>query len=61
MKGYVANKGGRWYAVVYEGLDPVTGRERVAGIRPALSAPTRRSWRRGSPRSAMVGTTRLAR
>lgn len=28
MKGYVANKGGRWYAVIYEGLDPVTGRER---------------------------------
>ena len=28
MKGYVAHKGDRWYAVVYEGLDPVTGRER---------------------------------
>lgn len=28
MKGYVGTKGGRWYAVVYEGLDPVTGRER---------------------------------
>jgi len=28
MKGYVAHKGGRWYAVIYEGLDPVTGRER---------------------------------
>jgi hypothetical protein len=28
MKGYVANKGGRWYAVIYEGPDPVTGRER---------------------------------
>ena len=28
MKGYVAQKGKRWYAVVYEGLDPVTGRER---------------------------------
>ena len=28
MKGYVARKGDRWYAVVYEGLDPVTGRER---------------------------------
>ncbi len=27
MKGYVARKGDRWYAVVYEGLDPVTGRE----------------------------------
>ena len=28
MKGYVARKRGRYYAVIYEGLDPVTGRER---------------------------------
>jgi integrase len=28
MKGYVARQGDRWYAVIYEGLDPVTGRER---------------------------------
>lgn len=28
MRGYVAQKGDRWYAVVYEGLDPVTGKER---------------------------------
>jgi integrase len=28
MKGYVARKGDRWYAVIYDGLDPVTGRER---------------------------------
>lgn len=28
MKGYVARKGNRWYAVVYEGVDPITGRER---------------------------------
>jgi hypothetical protein len=28
MKGYVARKGERWYAVIYEGFDPVTGRER---------------------------------
>ena len=28
MKGYVAKKGDRWYAVIYEGLDPVTGKER---------------------------------
>ncbi len=27
MKGYVAKKGDRWYAVIYEGLDPVTGKE----------------------------------
>ncbi len=28
MNGYVARKGERWYAVIYEGLDPVTGKER---------------------------------
>jgi hypothetical protein len=28
MKGYVARKGNRWYAVVYEGTDPITRRER---------------------------------
>lgn len=27
MDGCVARKGNRWYAVIYEGLDPVTGRE----------------------------------
>ena len=27
MNGYVARKGNRWYAVIYEGLDPATGRE----------------------------------
>ena len=27
MKGYVARKGGRYYAVIYQGLDPVSGRE----------------------------------
>lgn len=27
-KGYVARKGERYYAVVYEGLDPLAGRER---------------------------------
>jgi integrase len=28
MKGYAARKGDRWYAVIYDGLDPVSGRER---------------------------------
>src|SRR4051794_19894754 len=28
MKGYITHKGNRWYAVIYEGLDPITGRER---------------------------------
>jgi hypothetical protein len=28
MEGYVAKKGHCWYAVIYDGLDPVTGPER---------------------------------
>jgi hypothetical protein len=28
VKGYVTQKGDRWYAVIYEGLDPVTGKGR---------------------------------
>ena len=28
MQGYVVAKGGRFYAVIYEGVDPITGRER---------------------------------
>lgn len=28
MRGYIARKGDRYYAVIYEGLDPLTGRER---------------------------------
>jgi hypothetical protein len=28
VKGYVVRKGNQYYAVIYEGLDPITGRER---------------------------------
>ena len=28
MRGHVARKGNRYYAVVYEGFDPTTGQER---------------------------------
>ena len=42
MDGYVARKGNRWYAVIYEGLDPVTGRDIGDGTQPA---PTRRPQR----------------
>lgn len=28
MKGYIAKKGNQFYAVIYEGLDPVTGKEK---------------------------------
>jgi hypothetical protein len=27
MRGYVSHKGGRWYAVIYEGLNQVIGKE----------------------------------
>ncbi len=30
MKGYIAQRRGRFYAVIYEGRDPVTGKERRA-------------------------------
>jgi integrase len=39
MRGYTAKKGKRYYAVIYEGIDPATGKERrrwhPAGIRKA--------------------------
>ena len=49
MKGYVAQKGNGWYAVIYHGLDPVTGRER-------------RSWHASGPERADAErlATRLA-
>ena len=28
MKGYIAQRRGRYYVVIYEGRDPVTGKER---------------------------------
>lgn len=28
MRGYVTQKGDRWYAVIYQGVDPETCRER---------------------------------
>jgi hypothetical protein len=46
MKGYVARKGDRWYAVIYEGLDPVTGRERRGGTLPGPAGRTPSGWRR---------------
>jgi integrase len=41
MKGYVARKGNRYYAVIYEGIDPITGRDRrrwyPAGLDPDVA------------------------
>ena len=28
MKGYITRKNHHWYVVIYEGLDPTTGKER---------------------------------
>lgn len=40
MKGYVARKGDRYYAVVYEGVDPITGRERRRWYPAGSDRPT---------------------
>ena len=41
MRGYVARKGDRWYAVAYEGLDSVTGRERRGPVAHLRRLPDR--------------------
>ena len=46
MKGYVTKKGARWYAVIYEGLDPVTGREQRRWHAAGNSRPMQNGWRR---------------
>ena len=45
MKGYVARKGDRWYAVICEGLDPVTGKERRRWHRPVPAGRMPSDWR----------------
>lgn len=58
MQGYVVSKGERWYAVIYEGLDPITGKERRN--RCAVDQPwTRRHWLQ-APRDPR-GKTAMAR
>jgi hypothetical protein len=71
MKGYVARKGDRWYAVVYEGLDPVTGKEkrswhpagtsRVDAERLASSLAAKLNGRNDEGRSLTFGACLLAR
>jgi hypothetical protein len=55
MKGYVARKGDRWYAVIYEGFDPVNGKEcrrwHPAGTSRADAGRTPSDWRRAWLRS----------
>ena len=40
MRGYVAKRRDRFYAVIYEGIDPIAGRNDVVGILPAPTGPT---------------------
>ena len=40
MQGYIVRKGQQWYAVVYAGLDPVTGRERRRWHAAGTDRPT---------------------
>lgn len=60
MRGYTAKKGNRYYAVIYEGVDPATGKERrrwyPAGARKGRRRQARHGagqapQRRGVPRS----------
>ena len=37
MRGYVAKRRNRFYAVIYEGIDPITGR--VSPYWPTRSGP----------------------
>jgi hypothetical protein len=65
MKGYVARKGNRWYAVIYEGVDPISGRERRSwhaadterahAERLATRFASERNGRNDSARSLTVG------
>lgn len=49
MKGYVARKGDRYYAVIYEGLDSLTGAIADGGIPPAPTKQQPRHWQPISP------------
>ena len=60
MRGYTVKKGSRYYAVVYCGIDPITGKERrhwhAAGPRQGdadrLLTKNRRAHHKGNPRRA---------
>ena len=51
MQGYVARKGDRYYAVIYEGIDPLTGRERRRWHPAGTDQGSRREARTRSRRS----------
>ena len=48
MRGYVAQRRNRFYAVIYEGIDPITGRERRRWHPAGTDRERARNWR---PRS----------
>ena len=50
MKGYVAQRRGRFYAVIYEGRDPITGKERRSWHPAGTTAPKLKASPRSSPR-----------
>jgi hypothetical protein len=49
MQGYVARKGERFYAVIYEGIDPLTGRERRRWYPAGTDQAVPSGWRAISP------------
>lgn len=58
MKGHIAKKGNRWYAVIYDGLDPITGRERrIWHPAGADRVQAERLAARLAPRSTAATTT----
>jgi integrase len=54
MKGYVTKKGDRWYAVIYEGLGPVTGKKLE------LARSTWDGYRRNTERHILPALGRVA-
>ena len=56
MRGYTAKKGNRYYAVIYEGVDPATGKERRRWYPAGTRKPTPTS---SSPSSSSAATTAI--
>jgi hypothetical protein len=61
MKGHVARKGNRWYAVIYDGTDPITGKEKRTWHAAGTDAPTQSGSQLASPPNATAATTKRVR
>jgi len=48
VPGYVVARGRRFYAVVYDGIDPITGRERRQWHAAGADRATPSGWRTSS-------------